>query len=67
MAHNLASLGFNDREARSIETAAARLGADPFAVANVAYSAHALGSIDTITIASVTGAYRSATRSYVGA
>ena len=67
MANPLASLGFSDHEARAIETAAERIGVDPFAVANVAYSAQALGSIETITIASVTGAYRSATRSYVGA
>lgn len=67
MSNSLASLGFSSHEARSIETAAERLGADPFAVANIAYAAHCFGSIDTITIASVTSAYRSATRSYVGA
>lgn len=67
MTNKFLSLGFTDREAATIETVASNLGVDPYAVAAVAYNAHALGSIDNISIVNVTAAYRSATRSYVGA
>lgn len=55
---------FTPREIEVIETVASRLGADVYAVANIAYCGICLGSIDKINLTSVTAAYRSATRRY---
>lgn len=58
---------FTKTEAAIVEAVARKLGADPYAVASIVYSGICLGSIETISTSSVTAAYRSATRSYVGA
>jgi hypothetical protein len=67
MANKFDTLGFSDREAAAIEVAARELDANEYDVAVIAYNAHALRSIDSVTVSSVSGAYRSVHANYAGA